>query len=165
MPVLPLPAAPLVPPVALLLELSPVVSGPDEAPPDEGLPGAPEALEVAELLRLASARSSRPHAAADKASATLKAINEGFIMGSFLWSLSKADRNTRIDTHGASQEACRTRRMVSGRVRASSGAVNVDHGLDRGSAGVTEVVRLERKHDAVRFGAEHPAGVTVATLE
>jgi hypothetical protein len=116
MPVLPLPAAPLVPPVALLLELSPVVSGPDEAPLDEGLPGAPEALEVAELLRFASARSSsRPHAAADKASATLKAINEGFIMGSFLWSLSKADRNTQIDTHGASQEPCRTRRMVSGR--------------------------------------------------
>lgn len=87
MPVLPLPGAPLVPPVALLLALSPVVRGPDEALLDAGLPGAGAALEVVELLFPESARSSRPHAVTDKASATLKAINGVFIMWSFLWSL------------------------------------------------------------------------------
>ena len=79
-PVLPLPAMPLVPPVPLL---SPVTRGPDEAPLDDGLPGA-VAAELVEPVVLDVVSSLRPQAVTDKASATLKAINEGLIMWTFL---------------------------------------------------------------------------------
>jgi hypothetical protein len=81
MPVLPLPAAPLVPPVAL----SPVPIGPDAGALDVGLPGVAGGvtLELGDAADPESA-SLRPHAVTDKASATLKAINVGFIIRSFL---------------------------------------------------------------------------------